>query len=131
MLKGEKIIMAKLLGTDELKDTVNFQYSKHTVLKESKELRKFNVLSFNALSRKKLEYGNIERRLCLYETQNGEKIYNSPSTKEIQKYCLEQVDTLWDEVQRFEKPHNYYVDLSQKLWDERKRLLDEHGNEVK
>lgn len=75
MLKGEKIIMAKILGTDELKDTVNFQYSKNTVLKESKELRKFNVLSFNALSRKKLEYGNIERRLCLYETQNGEKIY--------------------------------------------------------
>lgn len=71
------------------------------------------------------------RRLFVKVFENGEKIYNSPSAKEIQKYCLEQVDTLWDEVQRFEKPHNYYVDLSQKLWDERKRLLDEHGNEVK
>lgn len=71
------------------------------------------------------------RRLFVKIFENGEKIYNSPSVKEIQKYCLEQVDTLWDEVQRFEKPHNYYVDLSQKLWDERKRLLDEHGNEVK
>ena len=67
--------MAKLLGTEELKDTVNFEYSKNTVLKESKRLREFNVLSFNALSRENLEYGNIERRLCLYETQNGEKIY--------------------------------------------------------
>lgn len=67
--------MAKILGTDELKDTVNFEYSKNTVLKESKELRGFNVLSFNALSREKLEYENIERRLCLYETQKGEKIY--------------------------------------------------------
>lgn len=67
--------MAKILGTDELKDTVNFEYSKNTVLKESKELREFNVLSFNALSREKLEYENIERRLCLYETQKGEKIY--------------------------------------------------------
>lgn len=71
------------------------------------------------------------RRLFVKIFENGEKIYNSPSTKEIQDYCLAQVDTLWDEVQRFEKPHNYYVDLSQKLWDERKRLLDEHGNEVK
>ena len=67
--------MTKILGTDELKDTVNFEYSKNTVLKESKELREFNVLSFNALSREKLEYENIERRLCLYETQKGEKIY--------------------------------------------------------
>lgn len=71
------------------------------------------------------------RRLFVKVFENGEKIYESPSTKEIQDYCLSQVDTLWDEVQRFEKPHNYYVDLSQKLWDERKRLLDQHGNEVK
>lgn len=71
------------------------------------------------------------RRLFVKIFENGEKIYNSPSVKELQDYCLAQVDTLWDEVQRFEKPHNYYVDLSQKLWDERKRLLDEHGNEVK
>ena len=71
------------------------------------------------------------RRLFVKIFENGEKIYQSPSVKEIQNYCLNQVDTLWDEVQRFEKPHNYYVDLSQKLWDERKRLLDEYGNEVK
>jgi len=32
-----------------------------------------------------------------------------------------------DEVKRFENPHRYYVDLSQKLWDERHRLLDEYG----
>ena len=30
---------------------------------------------------------------------------------------MAQVDTLWEEVTRFENPHNYYVDLSQKLWD--------------
>ena len=71
------------------------------------------------------------RRLFVKIFENGEKIYNSPSVQEIQDYCLQQVDTLWVEVQRFEKPHNYYVDLSQKLWDERKRLLDQHGNEVK
>ena len=37
--------------------------------------------------------------------------------------CREQIDTLWDEVKRFENPHNYYVDLSQKLWDIKQDLL--------
>ena len=34
-------------------------------------------------------------------------------------------DTLWDEVKRFDNPHNYYVDLSQKLYDIKTRLLNE------
>ena len=59
--------------------------------------------------------------------ENGKKIYNSPDIKDIKEYCAKQVDTLWDEVKRFENPHKYYVDLSQKLWDEKKRLLDEYS----
>jgi len=57
--------------------------------------------------------------------QNGALVYNRPSLPEIQRYCLEQVDTLWDEVKRFENPHTYYVDLSQKLWDIKQDLLRE------
>ena len=55
--------------------------------------------------------------------RNGELVYQQPDLKEIQAYCLEQVDTLWDEVKRFENPHTYYVDLSQKLWDIKQGLL--------
>lgn len=36
------------------------------------------------------------------------------------------VENLWDEVKRFENPHRYYVDLSEKLWQEKNRLLSEH-----
>jgi len=46
----------------------------------------------------------------------GQLVYKSPSIEAIQAYCMDQVDTLWDEVKRFENPHNYYVDLSEKLW---------------
>ena len=53
----------------------------------------------------------------------GELVYNLPSIEEIRAYCKEQVDSLWDEVTRFENPHNYYVDLSQKLWDVKQELL--------
>jgi nicotinate phosphoribosyltransferase len=50
-------------------------------------------------------------------------VYKSPSLKDIQTYCKEQVDTLWDEVKRFENPHQYYVDLSKPLWEMKQTLL--------
>ena len=53
----------------------------------------------------------------------GKLVYDRPELKEIQQYCREQVETLWDTVKRFENPHNYYVDLSQKLWDIKQELL--------
>ncbi len=55
--------------------------------------------------------------------ENGKRVYNSPSLQEIKKFCKAQLGTLWDEVKRFENPHGYYVDLSQKLWDTRQQLL--------
>ena len=53
----------------------------------------------------------------------GKLVYDRPELKEIQQYCREQVETLWDTVKRFENPQNYYVDLSQKLWDIKQELL--------
>ena len=55
--------------------------------------------------------------------ENGVRVYESPSLQEIRAFCKKQVGTLWDEVKRFENPHGYYVDLSQKLWDTRNDLL--------
>ncbi len=55
---------------------------------------------------------------------SGEQVYELPSLREIREYCKQQVGTLWDEVKRFENPHTYYVDLSQKLWDVKRGLLD-------
>ena len=58
--------------------------------------------------------------------ENGKCIAPERELSEIRAYCMAQVDTLWEEVTRFENPHNYYVDLSQPLWDEKNRLLSEH-----
>ena len=57
--------------------------------------------------------------------KNGELVYNCPDIKESRQYCLEQIDTLWDEVKRFENPHKYYVDLSKKLWELKQSLISE------
>lgn len=55
----------------------------------------------------------------------GECVYTSPTATEIRSFCAEQLDTLWDEVKRFENPHEYYVDLSKMLWDKKNDLLSE------
>lgn len=59
--------------------------------------------------------------------RSGELVYEKPSLGEIRSYCARQMDTLWDEVLRFENPHNYYVDLSEKLWSIKHGLLDSEG----
>ena len=47
----------------------------------------------------------------------GKCVYKTPKLDDIRKYSLEQVESLWDEVKRFNNPQGYYVDLSEKLWN--------------
>lgn len=58
---------------------------------------------------------------------NGECVYESPSLQDIVTYSKEQIETLWEEVLRFEKPHSYYVDLSEELWTLKTELLEKHS----
>ncbi len=55
--------------------------------------------------------------------RRGELVYRTPALEDIRAYCLAQVDTLWDEVKRFDNPHTYYVDLSQRLWNIKNDML--------
>lgn len=57
---------------------------------------------------------------------NGEFVGRNYTASEIRTYCSEQVNLLWDEVRRFENPHCYYVDYSQRLWDVKHELLNTH-----
>lgn len=66
------------------------------------------------------------RRLLVKIFEQGQCIYESPSLNEIRTYCKQQVDTLWEEVLRFDNPHKYYVDLSRPLWELKEKLLIEH-----
>ena len=126
MKKKWGIIMLKLLGTEELKNILNFEYSKNTVLKNSKMYREFNVKAFNSISRINLQYGKRERRVCLYETLNGEKIYiQYPGKESVGK--------------RQQMPYDFRPEIEMKdgtfisdaafgdIWD----ILSEIGNEQK
>ncbi len=57
--------------------------------------------------------------------ENGRLVYERPSATQIRDFCKQQIDGLWEEMRRFEYPHRYYVDLSEKLWTCRRQLLEE------
>ena len=72
-------------------------------------------------------YDFTAKELMVPIFKNGELVYDRPDLQQIRAYCMEQVDTLWDEVKRFDNPHEYYVDLSKKLWDIKYGLLKKNG----
>lgn len=75
--------------------------------------------------RKEVE-GFVARKLLVPVFEGGKCVYAEPCVEAIREYCSEQIDNLWEEVKRFENPHTYYVDLSEKLWRVRKNLIEEH-----
>lgn len=62
--------------------------------------------------------------ICQPIFRKGELVYQVPTIQEAKAFCAQEVDRLWDEVKRFENPHRYYVDLSQKLWNIKQSLLN-------
>lgn len=77
--------------------------------------------------KRKLVTDYVAKPLLVQIFDKGKCVYECPKIQDIQKYCKEQVSSLWDEVLRFENPHNYYVDLSQSLWEEKQRLISENS----
>ena len=73
--------------------------------------------------KRKIVTNFIARRLTKPIFKAGELVYTDYSVDEIQRYCQKQVEHLWDEVLRFENPHDYYVDLSNDLWNLKHDLI--------
>ena len=78
----------------------------------------------DATWKKKEVYDFTAREMQVRVFAGGKLVYDLPTLEEIRAYCAQQVDTLWDEVKRFDNPHKYYVDLSKKLWDIKYSLLE-------
>ncbi len=55
---------------------------------------------------------------------DGKCVYTSPKVMDIRKYCMQELDTLWDETRRLVNPHRVHVDLSNELYQIKKQLLD-------
>lgn len=86
--------------------------------------RPITIFDQNATWKRKTLTNYTARELLQPIFRNGELVYDAPPLAEIQAYCKKQVELLWDEVKRFENPHSYYVDLSEKLWAIKNSLLE-------
>jgi len=86
----------------------------------------YEIFDPNAVwKRQKLKNFYVKNlRVQLFD--HGKCVYENPPIAEIRDYCMSQIDTLWDTMLRFENPQTYYVDLSQKLYDMKQKLIEEH-----
>ena len=117
----------RFFGNDNGKALADYLAIYDEVIDDSQDMEIFDP---DATWKRKTVYNFTAKELQGPIFQNGKLVYEVPTLKEIQAYCKEQVDKLWPEVKRFDNPHNYYVDLSQELWDEKYRLLKEHSSKV-
>ena len=110
----------RLYGRDTGKAIADYITVYNETVDDTKELTIFDPM---ATWKRKNVYNFEARQLLVPIFKDGKRVYDSPSLEEIKAYCAQQVDTLWDEVKRFDYPHRYYVDLSDKLWDIQQCLL--------
>lgn len=112
----------RLYGKDTGKAIADYITLHDETVDDSGTLKIFDP---DAVWKQKEVYNFTARELQKPIFMNGKLVYQKPTLEEIRSYCAEQIDTLWDEVKRFDNPHTFYVDLSQKLWDIRNGLLME------
>ena len=77
--------------------------------------------------RKKMEnFTATELQVPIFK--DGKLVYNVPALIDVRRHCEEEIEGMWDEVRRFNNPHNYYVDLSEKLWQIKHDMIAEYRN---
>ena len=110
----------RLFGNDTGKAIADYLCVHDETVDDSGNIEIFDP---EATWKRKTVYNFTAKELLVPVFRHGELVYDLPPLAEIKRYCAEQVDTLWDEVKRFDNPHTYYVDLSQKLWQIKYDLL--------
>ena len=63
------------------------------------------------------------REMLQLVMKDGKLVVELPTLNEIKKYLQLELKTLYSEIKRFDNPHVYYVDLSQKLWNLKNDLI--------
>ena len=114
----------RFYGNDTGKAIADYLCVYDETVDDSKDMEIFDP---EATWKTKTVYDFTAKELLVPVFEKGKLVYQTPNLQQIRQYCLEQVDTLWEEVKRFDNPHTYYVDLSQKLWDIKYGLLKDKG----
>ena len=68
------------------------------------------------------------RALLVPIFEGGKLVYTQPTLGEITAYANREMETFWDEYKRLHSPNRYKVDLSQKLYDLKRSLIENQRN---
>ena len=98
------------------------------VIDDTKPLEIFDPL--HVWKRKIMENFTAEE-LLVQVFKDGVQVYELPTLEEIRAHHQKEINGMWEEVRRFTNPHNYYVDLSEKLWDIKHSMLKAGKNSNK
>lgn len=109
---GKAIADVMTMRDEIIDDTVAYEIFHPVYVWKKKKIRNF-----------------IAKSLQILVIENGDLVYELPDIKHVRSYCKAQLDTLWEEVKRFENPHEYYVDLSRELWNVKQELIKRHSGE--
>ena len=116
--------MYRFFGNDTGKAIADYLCVYDETVDDSQDMEIFDP---DATWKRKIVYNFTAKELQVPIFVKGELVYKCPTLEQIRTYCLEQVDTLWPEVKRFDNPQTYFVDLSQKLWDIKYGLLKDNS----
>ena len=114
----------RFFGNDTGKAIADYLAIYDEIIDDSKDMEIFDP---DATWKRKTVYNFTAKELQVPIFLKGELVYEMPTLEQIRTYCAQQVDTLWDEIKRFDNPQTYYVDLSQKLWDIKYGLLERNA----
>ncbi len=69
--------------------------------------------------------GYVVKTLQVDVIKGGKLVYKMPSLKEIKEYAKQEIDSFWEEYKRIDSPQIYKVDLSDSLYELKRRMLTE------
>lgn len=94
--------------------------------RQNEEISKDNLLIVSPMDMlKSTTISNFElRELQQPIFINGELVYDDPDIREKQKYCSDQMSTIYPEVKRTMNPHEYYVDGTEDYVNFKKETIE-------
>ncbi len=84
---------------------------KYTLISPVEEWKRSTITNYRVVKLKKIIF------------KNGKLVYDIPEIHKRKKYCEEQFETIYPEIKRLYNPHEYYVDLSEKLLFLKKQMI--------
>ena len=71
------------------------------------------------------------KELLVDTVVDGKRVLPRKDTYQLQRDCHDSLDCFWEEYKRLDNPHEYKVDLSDKLYQLKQRLIAEERKTVK